>query len=830
MAQTIDLGRLRFHYQGEYNANTTYEVNDVVLYGGSTYVYKYATTSSGNVPTNTTYWGKVAEGLDYRGSWATATSYFPNDLVSYANAFYVATTAHTASAAFETDLSLSRWTLLTQGFNWRGAWSTSTVYYINDVVGWGGNTYVSNTKFTSDASDFANDTYWTLFAQGSASGEVAVQTSNSGKLLSTNGTTTEWISNISIDGITSNTLNVAVSANVGGSAGTFFTTLTNPIAAFQADEVDYAQIAFRNLGTNANSSTDMICYADVGDDDTGWIDMGITSSNFSDPGFTVTGIHDGYLFVEAPANSAGGGNLVLATGGHGTDNAIIFAAGGLSSDNTQMTIFPNQNVHVEISTVSTSPTTGALTVVGGIGTQGNVNLLGDLNVQGSITVAGGAFQAETLTSTAPLLSTGSGATADDIERGFIVEYKRPDSTVSFLVGSVEAANNVLTVRRKSFDTISKALTSNIATVVLTAAPDFEAGDTIEVSNLGAPFDGSFEVNTVVSSTITYDVTGSDVPTTADGDGVIAPNIRSSSFINGDRVVIANSSTSTINGNRDFVISVSGNTLTTNFGNTVISNTATDGDVTVNTKTVYAGLVRGDSTTSSKWYLKGNIPPVLSGNVYVPPSDTVDLVSPDLTSPTIVIGGLEFAGSPTIDGQITFTGNTTFNTGTLTVSNTLALGSSSLTGNPTITGNPTFSGTPAFTGSPTFTGTPVFTGGIRVQEMIEDVQQVTASGNLVYVGYDNANIWYVTTDGQDFGISIYNAPTDNDRIFTVNFIVNQGGTAYKPNAFTINSVSQTLRWAAGVTPVPTANKIDIFSFTIARIGGNYIVLGSANLGF
>ena len=610
MSQVIDLGRIRFYHRGAYSAATTYELNDVVLYGGSAYVYVYNTTSSGNLPTNTTYWSKMAEGVDYRGAWTTATSYFPNDVVVYGNITYICLTAHT-SGTFATDVT-TLWATLVEGFNTRGTWAANTLYYVNDITFFGGNSYIANTTFTSDASAFENDTDWVLFAQGSAGGEVATQTANTGKLLSTDGTVTQWVSNIGIDRANANVIDANTTIYVGDGAEEFAANLLNPIAIFQIDADDFAQLSFRNQGSNANSSTDIIAYTNDGDDNAGWIDMGITSNNFSDPEFTITGINDGYIFLEAPVNTAGNGDLVIATGGNGNRNAIVFAAGGLSSDNEQMTIVPDQNVHIEIATNSVSATTGALTVVGGIGTQGNINLLGDLTVQGSITVSGGAFQAETLTSTAPLLSTGSGATADDIERGFIAEYKRSTNTSSFLIGSVESASNVLTIRRKSFGTISKSLTDNIASIVLTEAPDFVSGDAIVISNLGSPFDGTFTVNTVVSSTITYDVTASNVGTTADGDGVVAPNIDSSVFINGDRIVVANSSTASINGNRDFVIAVSGNTITTDFGSTVISNTATDGDVSVSTKTAYAGFVRADSSGSNKWHLVGNIPPVLSG--------------------------------------------------------------------------------------------------------------------------------------------------------------------------------------------------------------------------
>ena len=47
---------------GDYNANTTYYIYDVVHYGVSSYILKVA-ESTGNLPTNTTYWQVYAEGI-----------------------------------------------------------------------------------------------------------------------------------------------------------------------------------------------------------------------------------------------------------------------------------------------------------------------------------------------------------------------------------------------------------------------------------------------------------------------------------------------------------------------------------------------------------------------------------------------------------------------------------------------------------------------------------------------------------------------------------------------------------------------------------------------
>ena len=53
-------GRVLIIPKGEYNASTTYSMLDLVTYQGSSYVCKQ--TSTGNLPTNTTYWQLSAQG------------------------------------------------------------------------------------------------------------------------------------------------------------------------------------------------------------------------------------------------------------------------------------------------------------------------------------------------------------------------------------------------------------------------------------------------------------------------------------------------------------------------------------------------------------------------------------------------------------------------------------------------------------------------------------------------------------------------------------------------------------------------------------------------
>ena len=217
-----------------------------------------------------------------------------------------------------------------------------------------------------------------------------------------------------------NTVDVSSILYVGPNADTFQTAagLTNPVIIAQTSANDYAQIAFKNTSSGTNASTDIIAYSNNGTDSDGYIDMGITSQNFTDPDFTITGKGDGYIFMVGATGGTDQGNLVFATGDTGSQNKIIFAAGGLSSDNTQMVITPDENIHIEIDTPSTSPTTGALTVVGGVGITGDVNINGAISFGGT----GTTVETENLTVSDPLVFVGNTNTGDALDVGLVGKY------------------------------------------------------------------------------------------------------------------------------------------------------------------------------------------------------------------------------------------------------------------------------------------------------------------------------------------------------------------------------------------------------------------------
>jgi hypothetical protein len=214
---------------------------------------------------------------------------------------------------------------------------------------------------------------------------------------------------------------------VGANANDFEDTgnLTDPIAVFSktGGASSFAQLAFRN--ETATSSTDIIAYMNNGDDSEGWVGMGIAGSSFDDTTYGITGPGDGYIFHNTKSGSGRNGNLVLATGDAGDENRIVIAAGGFADENNvQMTITPPRtgvrpgNVHIEATTPSTSPSTGALTVVGGVGIQGDVNIQGDITFGGT----GTTLTTTTLSVSDAQVTVGSGNTTDALDLGLIGNY------------------------------------------------------------------------------------------------------------------------------------------------------------------------------------------------------------------------------------------------------------------------------------------------------------------------------------------------------------------------------------------------------------------------
>lgn len=707
MPQLIDLGRIRLQFLGNYSSGTAYSVNSVVRYNNSLYVYINASTTTGNVPTNTTYWSLMLQGFNFENAWSVSTEYQSNDIVTFgpktyralstqtgndpSNATYwevltsgidatgdwssstpkyypgeivtrggiqyITDSYHTPNATFSVDLAANKWTVFTAGFRFRGLWQPNTVYLKNDLVTDSLNSYIATQDFTSNGSSFGAEAggNWTLFTPGTDN--LPAQLGNEDKLLVTDGSNAYWSPSINLSG----SAQVDGSLYLGASAAEIADSvgLANLIGFGVGDaggsSEEFTQFTIWNKNTDGLASTDVIAQTHNATDLDGFIDMGITGENFDAEVYGITGPNDGYIFMVAPAGTTGEGNLVLATGDTGTANKLIFAAGGLTSGNTQMEITPDQNVHIEIATPSTSPSTGALTVVGGVGVQGDINaqgnigvqgnqtIVGDLTIQGSINVAGGQFVTENLSSTDPLLFVGSGNEGNVFDLGYMVEAKQPTATARYLFDQGVVTASVATLTTATYTVTSKALTSNVATLGI-GVHSFLAGDLITVTGVDAVFNGNYTITAVTATEIRYAKTNTDV-TLAASSGTVQFKIDTTAssaagLIDGDFITVTGGGV--FNG----VWHLSGVTATTASWESAsasyaLTNFSPDAQATRNTRSKYSGLVKDNADGS--WYLFSNLG--------TRPTTTVDFTDPEIVLDKLQMGILDASGAATFRADV-----------------------------------------------------------------------------------------------------------------------------------------------------------------------------------
>ena len=85
----IDLGKLKFNWQGTWNNVTAYETDDVVFHGSQTFVATADVAAGQAEPQANTSWSLMAAGFNYRGTYAGGTTYYLHDVVTYGSALYM---------------------------------------------------------------------------------------------------------------------------------------------------------------------------------------------------------------------------------------------------------------------------------------------------------------------------------------------------------------------------------------------------------------------------------------------------------------------------------------------------------------------------------------------------------------------------------------------------------------------------------------------------------------------------------------------------------------------------------------------------------------------
>ena len=158
---------------GDWKPGIDYIVDNIVRYGGRLYICQTNHTSAADSTTgleaDINNWQIYAEGLDWKGDWALSFDYKVNDLVKYGGSTYVCIQHHISAAtiALGLEADLAKWEIWNQGLDYKGTWSSSTRYKINDIVKFGANTWIATVYHTSSANFSSDrDTNWQKFTDG----------------------------------------------------------------------------------------------------------------------------------------------------------------------------------------------------------------------------------------------------------------------------------------------------------------------------------------------------------------------------------------------------------------------------------------------------------------------------------------------------------------------------------------------------------------------------------------------------------------------------------------------------------------------------------------
>src|SRR6056300_1350476 len=163
------LGRLKFKWRGDWSTSTAYLIDDIVKYGGNTYVAVTNHTSAAATADfytdfqSSSYWQLHTEGLFFKGDWNAYAFYKLNDLVKYGAYQYRCILQHTAAPNFSIG---SNWQVYSEGLQWEDSYNAGTTYQDGDVVSYGGYTYVYVNSTPSAGNTPTDNVYWDIITTG----------------------------------------------------------------------------------------------------------------------------------------------------------------------------------------------------------------------------------------------------------------------------------------------------------------------------------------------------------------------------------------------------------------------------------------------------------------------------------------------------------------------------------------------------------------------------------------------------------------------------------------------------------------------------------------
>lgn len=116
-------------------------------------------------------------------------------------------------------------------------------------------------------------------------------------------------------------------------------------------------------------------------------------------------------------------------------------------------------------------------------------------------------------------------------------------------------------------------------------------------------------------------------------------------------------------------------------------------------------------------------------------------------------------------------------------------------------------------------TKVFT-----DQIVEPIATKTGATGTVTHDLSTGAVFHHSSISANFTANFTNVSTTDNRSIVVVLLLIQGGTARIPVGVQIDNTTQTINWVNGTVPTGNANKIDIATFTLIRVGSAWTVLG------
>jgi hypothetical protein len=523
------------------------------------------------------------------------------------------------------------------------------------------------------------------------------------------------------------------------------------------------------------------------------------------------------------ANATISGNVIA--------NSIITAAGSSSNltinpDGTGDVIFtPNTELVIQSGAVSTSTTTGALQILGGIGLNGNIYAGGLINVVGNANV-GNLGTAGLVTATGNITG-GNITTAGQVTAtGNITGGNLISSGILNVTGNANAGNLGATQVLASVDMVAPQFISNITT----GTAPFIVNSTTRVANL----------NVARANTSDY------VGISSTGTGTIYPvfvggNTTGNYTLSSNSAISFNASTGILSANGLIANgNITGNNLT-------ISNNA---NIQAALRVANDAVINGNANVGLALNLTGDLVGSGNANILGTIKTTSNAIANNISigyfanvgANLLVSGNAIIAGDTTIGGNANISGNISTNRltsiGNASVGGILTVtGNTNMTGNANVSSNLNVTGNTILGGNVTVLGTLSINTSLIVPANLSSnnlnvSSQATVGNTLTVVGnidtYSNANIGANLIVLGNANIASNVSIGGNIGVFNANI----GGNANVIGNLSINGIANVtgVTNLSGILNVSQETSVggNISSSRNISAGGNITVGGNINI--